>query len=268
MPKVSTPDSPPHTKVDETLTDMVCTTSYVTYPLGACLVYSETNPRSFMVHASNPLKNWLKLMGVTMDPAPCFNLSFKGAGSEECTWAAFLENWDRSSGGLAEWRTRLEQPEKYGSYANNRIFFSFSCIKSTVRNLVSGAVERLIENIFTMAEQNDVTDMPTDFSAGDALDDFKAGKINKIISLAVAAGGSEDYIVDLMDDLMLPYFHVVNGPRTNSAGQKVPAQGWFVWYEYKFGRGFTSHIAGGHGEASRIRSMDMDDIDATVGTDY
>ena len=122
-----------------------------------------------------------------------------------------------------------------------------------------------------MAENNGITTMPTSFGAADALEDYETGQVNKIIELAARAGYDENQMDDLMDDLMLPYFYVSSGGYVkNQANEWIPVQGWFGWYDYRFGRGFTTHVAGvgAANESTAIQNMGLDDIDLTSGSDY
>tara|TARA_Y100000592_G_scaffold96090_1_gene163876 strand:- start:13870 stop:14538 length:669 start_codon:yes stop_codon:yes gene_type:complete len=222
-----------------------------------------------MSSASPGLKDWLRIRGgVQWHPTPGHNLNLPSA---DPYWAEFLEGWRYSVEGLKEWRARLDEPSKYGSYSNRRIFLSFELVKSSVRNLLLGATDRAIENIYGMAENNGITTMPAAFDGSDALEDYERGQVNKIIELAARAGYDANQMDDLMDDLMLPYFYVSGGHYLkNNANQWIPVQGYFGWYEYRFGRGFTTHISGlpAANESSEIQNMGLDDIDLTSGSDY
>ena len=243
----------------------ICTTSVVRYPTGPCYFLDESNPRAKMSGASDKLKNWLKDKGkVSWDPTPAHDLNL----AVDPSWIKFIENWEHSKVGLKEWRHRMDNAARYGTTSTRRIFLSFKLVPNRVAGLITGATERAIENIYGLAENNG-NSMPSSFSATDALEDFENGSVNKILELAASAGYNANQMDDLMSDLLIPYIYITSqGSAKNTAGNWVPLQAYFAWYDYRFGAGYSVHVATRYTNQDRIENLGMDDIDVTSGSDY
>ena len=113
----------------------VCTTSTVQFPAGTCFVFATNHPRSRLGGAHPDLKHWLRYKGgVQFLPTPGANLNL----GLNPTWIDFIENWQHSAAGFREWRVRKDEPSKYGTYANRRIFLNFDLVKPSVQNLLLG----------------------------------------------------------------------------------------------------------------------------------
>ena len=239
--------------------EVKCTESRVQYPVGAMYIFDGKHPRSKMSGATTTTSNWLTLQGVAMKPTPAAGM---GLGADP-SWWEFLLKWEKSRKGVEEWRARLNDPAKYGQFSNNRIFLSFDSIRSPQRALIEGAVARSVENMIALGKDQGNETMPS-FEDSDLVGQFKNGQVNTIIKLMheVTSGrsGAEGAAADILDDLMLPYFHIAGGCSKGSNGKKIPNQGYFIWYSHEdlgAGVGMSDAIK----ESTDIQNMDLGDLD-------
>ncbi|MBL96828.1 MAG: hypothetical protein CMF52_03345 [Legionellales bacterium] len=251
--------SPPPAAATKTGTEIKCTTSsYQTAP-GPMFIFNEHAPRSKISSATPTLANWLTSMGVSMKPKPAANIA--GVTGADPSWRKLLECWDKTRPGFEEWQTRLEDSARYGTYGNTRIFLTYDTIPRQVQTLVDGTVGRLIENIVAHDNPEGST-LPAGFSQVDTLEDFRNGRVNSILELAASistVGNTAEWVNDILDDLMLPYFKVVDGYSISSKSGKIPNQGYFVWYDIASLRGVG--VSEAISAQSDILAMDMSDVD-------
>ncbi len=192
-------------------------------------VLDEKHERSKLHQAHPAVLKWLEKQGIAMNPTP-FHKSGWAKGT--VTWKDFLKNYAEK--GWKEWQKRCVDPRFNGAF-QTRIFMPFNTIYSH-RHVppATDLVGRLVENIREYAEKVAVESgsaLPSTIGTNDELEEtFAKGYVNSILELASLTRKGDDYMLDVMDDLFLPYFKVISWVN-DVDGRPCPVTGYLMLFE-------------------------------------